>query len=153
ARRTMRHRAIGGAAFRRRHLPFIGGGLDQHHAGGGAAFTDILMRLADRTAATRIVIAPGALALHVIHRRRIFGDDLRPVSLQLLCDELREAGLRPLPHFRAHYADRHGVVGPDCNPDAELVRTESLAETLGGPGLSQRGPAERKVEAERHAAG
>ena len=46
--------------------------------------------------------------------------DLLPVALELLGDELREAGVRALSHLRAHDADHARVVGLDDDPRVEL---------------------------------
>jgi hypothetical protein len=46
--------------------------------------------------------------------------DLVPVALQLLGDELGEAGEGALPHLRARDADDAGVVGTDGHPDVDL---------------------------------
>ena len=50
-------------------------------------------------------IAPHALARDVLPGRRILGRDLRPVALELLGDELGEAGERALAHLGARDAD------------------------------------------------
>ena len=77
--------------------------------------------------------------------RRIFGRDLGPVALQLLGDELGEAGQRPLPHLGAGDADDHRIVGLDHHPGIDLRRRLAA---LGACRLD-----ERHVEAERQAAG
>ena len=46
----------------------------------------------------------------------IFGRHLRPVALELLGDQLGEAGERALPHLGARDADHHRVVGLDRPP-------------------------------------
>ena len=99
ARGLVRDDALVGRQLCGRHLPLVGCGLDQHQAGGGAAFAHILMRLANRAAAGGVVVAPRALALHIVARRRIFGRDLGPVAIEFLGDELGEAGLRALAHL------------------------------------------------------
>ena len=49
-----------------------------------------------------------------------FGRDLLPVALELLGDELGEAGERALAHLRARDADHAGVVGLDDDPGVDL---------------------------------
>ena len=137
----MRDDAVGGGAFRDRHLPFIGRGLDQHHACGGAALADIVLGGADAAAAAGREIAPGALARHALAGRGKFGHDLGPVAFQFLGDELGEAGERALAHLRARDADHHGVVGPDHDPGVDFGRAVG--------GADDRGSAKGKIEAER----
>ena len=139
----MRDDAVGGGAFRGRHLPFIGRGLDQHHARGGAALADIFLRGADAAAAAGREIAPGALAGDALAGRRIFGRDLRPVAFEFFGDELGEAGERALAHLRARDADHDGVVGPDHDPGVDFRRA------VGGADHGR--AAEGNVEAEREA--
>src|SRR6185369_5112130 len=110
ARRRLGDDAVGGGAFRGRYLPFVRGGLHQHHARGGAALADIFLAGADAAAAAGREIAPGALACDTLTRRRILGDDLRPVAFELFGDELGEAGEGALTHFRAGDANHGGVV-------------------------------------------
>ncbi len=118
----MRDDAVRRGAFRNRDIPLIRGGLHQHRPGGGAALAHILVRLADAAAAAGGEVAPGALALHALARRRVLDLHLGPVALELFGDELREAGDGALPHLGAHDADVDGVVGPDRDPDADLGR-------------------------------
>ncbi|MET3323489.1 hypothetical protein ABIF54_000742 [Bradyrhizobium japonicum] len=127
ARRRMGDDALRGGAFRRRHFPRIGGGLDQHHARGGAALADIVLRRADAAAATGREIAPDALAGDALAGCRIFGRDLRPVAFEFLGDELGEAGERALAHLGAGDADHDGVVGPDHDPGADFGRAVGCA--------------------------
>src|SRR5690606_5280340 len=107
----------------------------------GAAPAHIVMGFANPPAAAGGEIAPGAVAREVLARRRIFGGHLRPVALQFLGDELRQAGQRALAHFGARDADDHGVVGPDDDPGIDLRR-----------GALRQGFAEGNVEAEAEAA-
>src|SRR5262249_53952616 len=90
-------------------------------------------------------IAPRALALDAFSRSRIFDLHLRPIAVELIGDELREAGDRALPHLGTHHADVHGVVGPDRDPDTDLGRAVLRARDVG--------PAERQAKAERQTAG
>src|SRR5262249_50467023 len=143
ARRLVRNHAIGDAALGRLHLPFVGGGLDQHFARRRAALADVFMRLADAAAAAGREVAPRALARDALAGRRIFGRDLRPVALELFSDELGEAGQRALAHLRAGDADHYRLVGADHHPGGDF-----------GAGIRslRGGGAERKLEAEREAA-
>ena len=87
--------------------------------------------------------APHPLALKALARRRVLGGDLRPVALQLLGNELAEAGQRALAHFRARDAEDDGVVRLDDDPDAQF-----------GRGVGARSArAQRQVHAQRKTAG
>ncbi len=143
SRRLMGDDAVGGGAFGDRHLPFVGGGLHQHHARGGAALADIFLAGADAAAAAGGEIAPGALAGDALAGGRIFGRDFRPVAFEFFGDQLGEAGEGTLAHFRARDADHHGVVGADHHPGVDLGRT------VGGAHHGR--AAEGKIEAEREA--
>ena len=127
----MRDDAVGGRAFGRRHLPFIGRGLDQHHAGDRAALAHIILRCADAAAAAGREIAPHALARHALARRRIFGGDLRPVAFELFGDQLGQPGQRALAHFRARDPDDDGVVGLDHDPGVDFRRAVGGARDRG----------------------
>src|SRR5262249_1138659 len=52
--------------FADRHLPLLGCGLQQHHARGGAAAADIVLRDADTAAAAGRHLAPDAFAGEVL---------------------------------------------------------------------------------------
>ena len=77
--------------------------------------------------------APDAFAREVLAGRRIFGRDFRPVAFELLGDELREAGQRPLPHLGARDADDDGVVRPDDDPCGDLGRAVGGARDTRAP--------------------
>ena len=122
ARGLVRDHAVGGGALRGRDLPFVGGRLDQHHARGGAALADELVRRADALAAGGEEVAPYALAGDVLTRRRKLVGDLRPVAFEFLGDQLGEAGERALAHLGAGDADDDGLVGPDHDPGVDFGR-------------------------------
>ena len=132
--------AVGRGAFRGRHLPFVRGGLHQHHARGGATLADVVLTGADAAAAASREIAPGAFACDTLTRRRIFGGDLRPVAFELFGDELGEAGEGTLPHLRACDTNYGRVVGTDHHPDVDFGRA------VGGANYGR--STERKIEAE-----
>src|SRR5262249_32248695 len=67
-------------------------------------------------------VAPHPLARQVLPGRRKFGRDLRPVALELLGDELGEAGHGALAHLGAGDADDDGVVRADHHPGGDLRR-------------------------------
>src|SRR5207248_6757235 len=98
----MRDDAVRRRALRNGYIPLIRRGLYEHGARGRAAFAHVLVRLADAAAAAGGEVSPGALASDAFTRRRIFDAHFRPVALELLGDELREAGDRALPHLGAH---------------------------------------------------
>src|SRR5437867_823897 len=122
ARRLVRDHAVARAALGGRHVPRVGGGLDQHDPRGGAALADVLVRVADAAAAARGEVTPRALALHALAGRRILGLHLRPVALELLGDHLREARERPLPHLGARDPDHDRVVRADDHPGVHFGR-------------------------------
>jgi hypothetical protein len=139
-RRLVGDHAVGGVAFRGRDLPFIGGGLDQHFAGGGSALADIFVRGANAAAAAGREIAPHALACQVLSGGGKLGGDLRPVAFELLGDQLGEAGERALAHLGARDPNDDGVVRLDHHPGIDLGRAVGGAHHL---------RAEREREAER----
>ena len=143
SRRRVGDDAVGGGAFRRRHLPFIGRGLDQHDARGRATLADVFLGGADAATAAGREIAPDALAGNALSRRRVFGGDLRPVAFEFFGDQLREAGQRPLAHFRSGDADDDGVVGLDHDPGVDFGRA------IGGAHHGR--AAKGNIEAEREA--
>src|SRR5207244_4424250 len=76
--------------------------------------------------------------------------DLAPVAVELLGDELGEAGDRALAHLRADRADQSGVVRADRHPDGDLGRTVGRADDFGSKG--RKAQPERESAAERGAA-
>ena len=118
----MRDHAVGGGAFRYRHLPAVGGRLHQHHPRGSAALAHVLVRLADAAAAAGGETAPHPLAGEVLPRRRVFGRDLAPVRIEFLAHQLRKSGQRALAHLGAGNADDDAVVRPDHYPGVDLRR-------------------------------
>ena len=65
-----------------------------------------------------------------------------PVAVELVGDELREAGERALAHFRAGDAHDGGVIGADHHPDADR-----LTAALRQGGAGRNAPAEREAAA------
>ena len=127
---------VGRAAFLGRYLPRVGGGPDQHHARRGTALAHQFLGGADALAAGGEVIAPDALARHVLPGSGKFGRDLRPVAAELFGGELGKAGERALSHFGFGNADDDAVVRIDHDPGVDFGRR------VGGLGR-------RQVEAER----
>src|SRR5262249_12205645 len=129
-RRRARNLAVGGLApgsgvrddavryeeLADRHFPLVGRGLQQHDARRGAAATHVVLRTADATAAAGRHVAPDALAGEILVGIDVQGAHLAPVALQLLGDELREAGVGALAHLRARDADHAAAVGPYHHP-------------------------------------
>src|SRR6202046_1217220 len=109
----MRNDAVGGGAFRRRYLPFVSRGLDQHDPGGAAALADVLLRGSDAAAAAGRKFAPDPFASDVLARGRIFGGNFRPVAFELFGNELRKTRERTLTHFGARDPDHDGIIGLD----------------------------------------
>src|SRR5207244_2864362 len=118
--RLMRDHAVGGAALCGLHPPAGRRGADQHVTRCRATLADILVRLADATAAAGRKISPDALARRVLTGGRVFGRDLGPVAFQLLGDELREPGQRALAHFRPRDPDHDRVVWANDDPGIHL---------------------------------
>src|SRR4029453_10683162 len=97
----------------------------------------ILVRSADAAAAAGRHVAPDAVAGEVLARRRILPLHLFPVALELLADELGEAGERALAHLRAGDADDHVLVGLDDDPGADLAAfraQHTLRQRVAEPG-------------------
>src|SRR6267378_2761989 len=92
----------------------------------------------------------GALAGDALARSRILDLDLAPVAVELLGDELCEAGDRSLAHLGAHRADQGGVVRADRHPDGDLGRAVGRAHH-GGTEWGKAQP-ERKSAADGGAA-
>src|SRR5262249_48141218 len=124
-----------------RHLPLLGRGLQQHHARGGAAAANIVLRGADTAAAAGRHLAPDAFAGEVLPGRDLFGLYFVPIALELFGDELDEARDRALSHLRARNTDHAGVVGFDDDPGVDLS-TAIGALRHGGT------EARRKIESE-----
>jgi len=124
----MRNHAVGGGAFRDRHIPLVGRGLNQHLAGGGASLAQVILRGANADAAAGIETAPDALAGDTLTGRRIFGRHLRPIAFEFFRHQLRETGQRALPHFRTSDTNDHGVVWPDHHPGIDFRRTVRRAD-------------------------
>src|SRR5262249_43193732 len=109
----------------------------------------VLVRLPHAAAAPGGELAPGALSLDALAGRRVLDGHLVPVALELLGDELSEAGDRALAHLGAHGADDGAVVRADRDPDGDLGRAVRGAHDFG----SERGQAqsEREPAADRGA--
>ena len=140
----MRDHAVRGNALGGRHLPFVGGGLDEHHARSGATLAHVFLRLADALAAGGLIVLPDAVARDIAARAWIFPRHLRPVALELFGHQLRQAGEGPLTHIDAGDADNHGVIRLHHHPGVDLGRQG---------GLCGRFVAERKVQAKGEAGG
>src|SRR5881396_1138419 len=112
----VRDDAVGDGELACRNLPLLRRRLHEHHARRSAAAAHIVLRAADAAAAAGRHVSPDALAGEVLPGKDVLGRDLLPVALELLGDELREAGERALPHLRARDADHAGTVGPDDDP-------------------------------------
>ncbi len=121
AGRLVRDHAVRDGAFGGGHLPVVGRRLHEHHPRRRAALAHVLVRIANAAASARRVVAPHAIAREVLARRRVFGPHLRPVALELLGDELREARQRPLPHLGARDANHDDVVGLHDDPRVDLL--------------------------------
>src|SRR6185295_1421974 len=134
--RRMRDDAVVHRDLGDRDLPAVGRGLQQHHARGGTAATDVILRGADAARAARAHLAPGALAREVAARADAFGRDLLPVAFELFGDELGETRDRALAHLGTGNADHAGIVGLDRDPDVDLARA-ILGRDLGDAGHIQ----------------
>src|SRR5262249_55377534 len=134
--------AVSDRQFADRHLPLLGRGLQQHHARGGAAAANVVLRGADTAAAAGRHLAPDAPAGEVSPGRDLFRLYFVPIALELFGDELREARDRALSHLRARDADHAGVVGFDENLRIDLG---ALVGALRHGGTEAR----RQIESER----
>ena len=119
----------------------FGRGLDQHHARRRAALAHVVVRVADAAAAAGARSRPRRACARGSGPGVGYSvGDLRPVALELLGDELREAGQRALPHLGARDADHDGVVRADHDPGVDFRRAVRLRAPLRA--------AERNVEAD-----
>ena len=125
-----------------RHLPLVGRGLEQHDARGSTAAADVVLRRADTAAAAGPHLAPGALARKIGAGGDLLGRHLLPVALELLGDELGEAGDRALAHLRTRDADHAGIVGFDGDPYIDF------GAVSGGALRHCRAEAQRQVESQ-----
>ena len=98
----------------------VGGGLDQHHARGGAPLADELVGFANAAAAGGEEVSPDALARNVLARGREFIGNLRPVAFQFLGAKLAQAGQSALPHFRTGDTNDDAFIGLDHHPGVNL---------------------------------
>ena len=114
-----------------RHFPFIGGGLQQHHAGTRAGAPHIILRSAYAAAPAGGHVAPNALVRKVLPGINMLGLDLVPVAIELFGHQLRESGERALPHFGTCNADHHRVVRLDHHPGVKLRRARRNSLRMG----------------------
>ena len=124
--RTVRDEAVLSRAFGRRDSPLLRRRGDQHFARGRAGLAQILLGIADGPASDRSHVTPGAPALHVRVRRRIFDLHPSPVAFQLLGDQHRGGGHAALPHLGAGVADDDRIVRADHDPGVDLGRSVGL---------------------------
>ena len=137
--------AVGCDALLHRHVPGFRSGLDEHLAGQGAALADIVMAAPDTLASARGKAAPGAVAREALARCRVLGRDFRPVTLELLGNELREPGQSALAHLGTGDPYDDGVVRLDDNPGIDLGGGGGV-RTAGDGGFCD---CHRQVHAER----
>jgi len=102
------------------HFPLVGGGLDQHHAGGGAALADDFLGRPDAAAAGGEEIRPHALAGDVLARGREFVTDLRPLAFEFFGNHLAQAREGALPHLGARHPNHDGFIRLDHDPGIDL---------------------------------
>ena len=103
-----------------RHIPLVGGGLQQHHAGCCAALAHVLLRDANAPAAAGGHLTPGAFARHALAGGGHLGADFFPVAFQFFGHQLGQPGARALAHLGAGNADDAAVIGLDDNPDVDF---------------------------------
>ena len=115
------HHAVGRAAFGRRHLPIVGGGLYQHHSGGCAAFAHVVVGLADALAAAGAKVAPYAVTRQVLRGGGVFGAHFGPIGIEFFGYQLRQSRQRALAHFRARDADDYTVVRVYHHPGVDFI--------------------------------
>ena len=114
------HNPFADRAVTLRHAPLFGGGRDQHHAGGRAAFADIVMAVADAAAAAGGKIPPDAIAFEILTGGGIFGAHFAPVTFEFFGDKLRKACQCALTHFHAGDADGDAFIRRNHHPGIEF---------------------------------
>ena len=137
----MRDDAVGHGKLADRHLPFVSGRLQQHHASGCSAPAHIILGGANATAAAGPHFAPGALAGEIAAGGDLLGRYLLPIAFELLGNQLGKAGKRALTHLRACDAHDASIVGLDCDPYVDLGAVIGCA--------GRRAEAKWKMEPER----
>ena len=144
-----------------RHRPLLGRRLQQHQPCGGATTAHIVLRGAYAPAAAGAHFAPGAGAGMALAGRDHLGAEARPVALQFLGHQLRQAGARALAHFGTGNADHTAVVRLDHDPDIDLAVASGYvlrlqtprrqAQTQGQPAGGDRGRTDDEMAACCHA--
>src|SRR5262249_48618121 len=74
--------------------------------------------------------APDPLVGEVLAGENMLGGDFLPVALELLRDELREAGQGALPHLGARDAHHASVVGPHHDPGVDFAPGLALRDSF-----------------------
>jgi hypothetical protein len=112
--------AVERITFVRLNIPACGRLGDQHHASLSAGPAQVILRTAYRQAACGDHRPPGAFASQILRGWHILWAHARPVALEFFGDEHRQSGQAALPHFRASYANGHGIVRINRDPDGDF---------------------------------
>ena len=113
--------------------PALCGGGFQHLPHGGATFAHRLDAVTQAARAVGVLIA-----VFLFVARRLHDAHARPIGLQLVGNDHRQAGARAGAHLRADSDDGHGPVGRDRNKDVG-IRPEAVRHLVRAGGVSQRG--------------
>ncbi len=101
----------------RRHLPFGGGGLNQHVPGVGADFTILLPGVRDAAGAAGALHTELEMEIDLRIDRGGFGPHLAPIGVKLLGDKGGEAGIDALAHLGMLGDHRHRIVRRDAQEE------------------------------------
>ena len=120
ARRMMDNAALDRQA-RRRHIPFRCGSGNQHGPRRGARLAQLHPGISHSGTAAGPLHAESEIGVFAGVGRRGFDAYLRPIGIELLGDDRREAGIGALAHFKVLGDHRHAIVRRDPQ---ERVRRE-----------------------------
>jgi hypothetical protein len=116
ARRRVRDDAAVDGDLRRRYLPALRGRRHEHGARGGAGAAELLPRIGHGVAAAGALRgSPGEVVVAGDVGRRRLDADLRPVGVELLGEQRREAGMGALAQLDVLGDEGDGVVGRDAH--------------------------------------
>ncbi len=140
-----------------RHLPALGRGGDQHRPRGGAGEAHLPVRVGHRGAAAGALDAHQRVGVALDVGRRRLDPHLRPVRVQLVGGQRRQAGERALAHLQMLGDDGHAVVGADAHEGLRLRHVLGGGDRVRiagvtGNGLVRRGQRRREIDAQRKAA-
>ena len=140
--------AIAHGNLRRADIPPLGRSRNQHGPPGGAGLAHLVPGIGHRRAAAGTLSrAPEGVVVALGIGRGAFDANMRPISIQLVGQDGRQAGVGALPHFEVLGHDGHAVVGTDFQK-----RVNFRVDRGNGAHFSGRGGGHhRQAEAQRQA--